>query len=228
MTNNNHSLNSSLKNKQAAAQSKIKSLIFILEILLVTVLLIVWISSKSLQQSKSLWVLFFYCFPAEFLIAVVPHEPILLYFGKFYSPLTVALVASVGTMLTEMLNYSVFKFVMDMKIFQKIQQKKAVNKIVNLFNKSPFLALWIAGFTPVPFYPFRFLVVMARYPLSHYILAVFLSRTPRFFLLAWAGHAINIPDYLLVALFAILILSMNYAFLKNYIKRRRERKKDLS
>ncbi len=228
MTDNNQSLNSSLKNKQAVAQSKIKTFIFILEILLVIILLIVWLSSKSLQQSKSLWVLFFYCFPAEFLIAVVPHEPILLYFGKFYHPLTVALVSSVGTMLTEMLNYSAFKFVTDMKIFQKIQEKKTVNKIINLFSKSPFLALWIAGFTPVPFYPFRFLVVMAGYPLSRYILAVFLSRTPRFFLLAWAGHAIKIPDYLLVALFAILILSMNYSFFKNYIKKRRERKKDLS
>jgi len=218
--NNEPSLNSSLKNKSRPVQPKVKTLIFVLEIALVVTLLVVWASSKSLQ--------FFYSFPAEFLIAIVPHEPILLYFGKFYSPLTVALVASAGTLLTEMLNYSVFKFVMDMKIFQKIQQKKSVNKIINLFNKSPFLALWIAGFTPVPFYPFRLLVVMAHYPLVNYILAVFLSRTPRFFLLAWAGHAIKIPDYLLAALFVILILSMNYAILKKYIKKRLKRKKEIS
>ena len=208
--NKNQSLNFSLKPKSNRAQTKLKTFIFVLEIALVATLLIVWLSSRSLQQSKSLWMLFIYSFPAEFLIAVVPHEPILLYFGKFYSPLTVALVASAGTVLTEILNYSVFKFIMDLKIFQRIQQKKSVNKIVNLFNKSPFLALWIAGFTPVPFYPFRFLVVLARYPLARYILAVFISRTPRFYLLAWAGHVIKIPDYLLIALFATLIISMNY------------------
>ena len=114
------SLNSSLKNKPRPVKPTVKTLIFVLEIVLVVTLLVIWASSKSLQQSKSLWVLFLYSFPAEFLIAIVPHEPILLYFGKFYSPLTVALVASAGTLLTEMLNYSVFKFVMDMKIFQKI------------------------------------------------------------------------------------------------------------
>jgi len=83
--NNEPSLNSSLKNKSRPVQPKVKTLIFVLEIALVVTLLVVWASSKSLQQSKSLWVLFFYSFPAEFLIAIVPHEPILLYFGKFYS-----------------------------------------------------------------------------------------------------------------------------------------------
>jgi len=66
--------------------------------------------------------------------------------------------------------------------------------------------LWIAGFTPIPFYPFRFLVVLAEYPLYKYLLAVFLSRASRYYLLAWFGHEFKIPDYLLAVLFGILIL----------------------
>lgn len=193
----------------------IKTFLFALQISFVLALLVVWTTSKSLQDSKSLWVLFFYSFPSEFLIATVPHEPALLYFGKFYHPLTVALVAIPSTLLTEILNYSTFKYITDLKIFTKLREKKAVQKMVQFFNKAPFLTLWVAGITPIPFYPLRFLVVLARYPLIKYILAVFLSRFPRFIILAYIGYKIQIPDYLLIALFVILIAIANIAILRS-------------
>lgn len=214
--------------KQKQINSKTKTFIFVLQIMLVVALLIIWLSSASIRSSKSLWVLFFYSFPSEFLIAVVPHEPILIYFGKFYTPFTVAGVAIISTLLTEALNYSTFKYITDTQFFQKVSHKKTVTKIIKLFQKSPFLAIWIAGFTPIPFYPFRFLVVLAHYPLARYLLALFLSRTPRFFILAYLGHAINIPDYLLVILFVVLITSMNVNFLRKILKRGRNRKKNIS
>lgn len=198
----------------------LKTFLLILEISLVFGLLIAWFSSESIQQSKNLWVLFLYSFPSEFLISIVPHEPALLYFSKFYSPLTVAWVAAAGTLLAEMLNYSVFKYVMDLSVFQKIRHKKTATKIIAYFRKAPFLALWIAGFTPVPFYPFRFLVVMAPYPLWRYILAVALSRTPRFYILALAGHAIKFSDSLLIIFFVTIVVAVNLPILRNIRKRR--------
>lgn len=215
-----------LVQRKKQAHSRIRTLIFILEISLVAALLAIWLSSTSIRSSKNLWVLLFYSFPSEFLIAIVPHEPVLIYFGKFYAPLTVAAVAIVSTLLTEALNYSAFKYITDTNLFQKFRHKKAVNKIIDLFQKSPFLALWIAGITPIPFYPFRFLVVLARYPLIRYLTALFLSRTPRFYLLAYLGHIINIPDYLLVLLFVILIVSMNLNFLRSIFKRKRNTKEN--
>ena len=185
-----------------------RTLIFLVELGFILLLLIIWFSSDSFRLSQNLWVLFFYSFPAEFLIAVVPHEPMLLYFGKFYSPLTVALVAVSSTILTEALNYSVFKYVSDLKMFEKIHRSNFMTKLIELFNKAPFTAIMIAGFTPVPFYPFRFMVVMAHYPIWKYILATFLSRTPRFFILAQLGYLIKIPDVWLVVLFIVLLASI--------------------
>lgn len=202
---------------------KIKTLIFILEISLIVVLLALWFGSQSFQNSKNLWALFLYCFPAEFLIAIVPHEPVILFFGKFYIPLTVALVTISGTILTETLNYSVFKYLTDTNLYKKLSQKKAVSKLIGLFNKAPFIALWVAGFTPIPFYPFRFLVVMARYPLAKYLLAVFLSRAPRFYLIALAGRLVKIPDSLLVVLFVVLIAAANIPILKNLLKKKKKK-----
>ncbi len=201
--------------------SALKTLVFILEVSLIIALLLIWFFFDEIQQSKNLWVLFFYCFPAEFLIAIVPHEPVILYFGKFYSPLTVALVTISGTLLTEVLNYSTFQYVTDTQLFKKISHKKMVSKVVGLFKKAPFAALCVAGFTPIPFYPFRFLVVMAHYPLFKYLLAVFLSRTPRFYILAFLGYIIKIPDSLLIILFVVLIVAMNIPLLQNLLKKRK-------
>lgn len=209
-----------------AQTTPFRTLVFIGQILFVLILLIIWLSWSDLRTSRSLWVLFFYSFPSEFLIAVVPHEPVLLYFAKFYLPLTVALIAATSTLLTESLNYSVFSYVSDWNILKKFQKKKTVNKIIDLFNRAPFLALWIAGLTPIPFYPFRFLVVMAHYPRWKYLLAVALSRTPRFFLLAWFGHEVHLSDEILIALFIILIVSMNLPFLRRLIRKKKTQKSE--
>jgi membrane protein YqaA with SNARE-associated domain len=196
-----------------------KTLIFAFEIAFVAGLLVWWLTSRSLRESKSLWVLFLYCFPAEFIISTVPHEPVLFYFAKFYSPLTVALISVTGTVITEVLNYTVFKYVADLKVFRKMLESRAVQKTVNLFKKAPFAALWVAGFTPIPFYPFRFLVVLARYPIVMYILAVITSRGPRMYLLALAARAIRFPDYTLVILMAVLIVAANLPILRKVLKR---------
>ncbi len=213
-----------VSNEESKYPPWIKTFLFALQISFVLALLIVWAASKSLQESKSLWVLFFYSFPSEFLIATVPHEPVLLYFGKFYHPLIVALVAIPSTLFTEMLNYSAFKYITDLRIFTKLREKKALQKTVQFFNKVPFLTLWVAGISPIPFYPLRFLVVLARYPLPWYILAVFLSRFPRFIILAYVGYKIQIPDYLLIALFVILIAIANISILRSLRTRKRKGK----
>jgi membrane protein YqaA with SNARE-associated domain len=201
-----------------------KTAVFVLEVAFILALLVWWLSSESIRQNKSLWVLFFYAFPAEFLIAIVPHEPVLLYFAKFSSPLVVALISAGATVLTEILNYTCFKYVMDLRVFQKMLQSKAVRKTVGLFNKAPFAALWVAGFTPIPFYPFRFLVVIAKYPLVKYVLAVLTSRAPRMYIIALAGRAIKIPDSLLIVLFIVLIAAANIPILHKVWQKKRRRR----
>jgi membrane protein YqaA with SNARE-associated domain len=198
-----------------------RTLLFIFQIAFVATLLGLWIAVPALRQSKSLWILFFYCFPAECLVATVPHEPVLLFFSKFYGPMTIALISIAGTALTEVMNYSIFKYVADLKLFRKMLESRGVQKLVAWFKKAPFLSLWVAGFTPIPFYPFRFLVVLARYPLWKYILAVIASRTPRFYILGLAGGAIKLSDTLL-ALLTVALLSVGVApVLGKFLKKRK-------
>ena len=199
---------------------KTKTIIFLVETGFILILLMLLLFSDSMKGSSSLIFLFFYSFPSEFIIGLVPHEPVLLYFGNFYSPLTVALVAVSSTVLTEALNYSVFSYIADIELFRKTTGNKIVRKLVAQFNRFPFLAVWIAGFTPVPFYPFRFLVVIGRYPVMKYLLAVFLSRAPRFYILAYIGEVFRFPGWVLIALFVILVIVFNFPLVGNLLKKR--------
>ena len=191
-----------MKNKSVTA----KILISFSEIILLAALLVLWFSSAAIRQSKNLWVLFLYNFPSQFLIAVVPHEPVFLYFSKFYHPVTVTTICVIGTLLTEFLNYFTLNIFIDLKNFSKVRYSGIVRKLIEFFNKAPFLALWIAGIMPIPFYPFRFLVVLARYPVMKYLATVFLSRIPRFLFLAWLANVIKIPDYVLFIFLGMLVV----------------------
>ena len=224
MTNSNNNCVEPEPNSTKKKLSKTRVIIFIFEISLVAVLLLIWLTSTSIRNSKSLWILFFYSFPSQFLIAVVPHEPVFLYFSKFYAPITVTLVSVSSTVLTEIVNYSTFKFIVDLKSFHRIRYSGFIKKLIDNFNRAPFLVLWVAGFTPIPFYPLRFLVVLAHYPLYKYILAVFLSRAPRFYLLALFGHAFKIPDSWLAILFALLILVAVAPLIKKLFSKKKNSK----
>jgi membrane protein YqaA with SNARE-associated domain len=205
-------------------QKKVKTLLFFVEVFFIAALLVAWVSFPSLQKNKSLWILFFYSLPSEFLIAAVPHEPVIIYFGKFYSPLTVALVAVVSTVATEALNYSAYKYIAGLAVFKNVVDNKGVRKIIRLFEKVPFLALLAAGVSPVPFYPFRILVVMARYPEAKYLLAVFLSRFPRFIFLAGIGHIFKIPDYVIIGIVVVSIVAIDISVVRNLLKKRAQKK----
>lgn len=183
-----------------------KRLVVLAEVACMVVLLGAWLLSEELRADKSLWVLFLSSIPAEAFIATVPHEPILLFFGKFYGPLTVALVATGGTVVAELLNYSIISHVAEGRHMGRIKESPLTARVTRLFEKAPFSALLVAGFTPVPFYPFRFLVVLARYSRLRYVLAVVLARGPRFYLLALLGREVRIPDQVLIALFVAIVI----------------------
>ncbi|NOY59208.1 MAG: VTT domain-containing protein [Calditrichaeota bacterium] len=199
---------------------KIRAAIVIFEIGIILFLLIVWMSSKSIRESKSLWILFLYNFPSQFLIAIVPHEPVFLFYSKFYAPLTVTVVATIGTVITEYLNYSIFGFFAEFRPVQKFKNGRVVQKILLLFKKAPFSALWIAGISPIPFYPFRFMVVLSDYPLWKYLLAVLTSRFPRFYLFALAGRAIQLPNYILITFFGAITVVLYVPLIRKLRKKK--------
>lgn len=200
---------SGLERNQETATSRKRWILILSEAGLVVGLLLAWFLMEGIQESTSLGVLFFYSFPSEFLVGLIPHEPVLIYYGTHHAPLVVAVVAGVSTVMAEGLNYHFFGLFYSMPTLRGALEKEAVKKIADFFNKAPFFAILFCGFSPVPIFPVRFLVVITEYPVWKYLMGVLISRTPRFYLLALLGALFDVPGWALASFFLGMLLVVN-------------------
>jgi len=201
---------------------RLRTLIFISEIVFITVLFVIYFSSSTLRNDRHLWVLFMYSIPGNFLIDVIPYDPAVIFFGRFHDPLLVALVGVAGILLSEAINYTFFEYVVDLNFFDRILKNKIVAKLIGLFNKAPFWTMLIVAFTPIPIYPFRFLVVMARFPLFKYLLSLLLGRLPRLYLIALFGNTVHLKGYVYLIIFIASALLMYIPLVKFLPRRQRK------
>lgn len=157
-------------------------------------------------STSSYLYLAFYAIPANSAISVFPHEPVVIWYGSQGSILWTAVAASVGTLVAGFLDHSVFVPVMNLKGLTGYKEKAWYQKAAGLFMKYPFAVIVVTGFTPIPFFPFKFLSFSLHYPLWKYLTALLMGRFPRYVLLAWIGYMIHIPGWLLIAIFGGAIL----------------------
>lgn len=175
-------------------------------IMLVLALVALVLMLQDFSTSSYLY-LAFYAIPANSAISVFPHEPVVIWYGSVGNIWWTALAASAGTLVAGFLDHSVFVPVMNLRGLTGYKEKAWYMKAARLFMKYPFAVIVVAGFTPIPFFPFKFLSFSLRYPLWRYLSALLIGRFPRYVLLAWIGHVIHIPAWLLVAIFGGAILA---------------------
>ena len=137
------------------------------------------------------------------LIPIAPHEPVLLLYGKMYSPWLVAICAGVGISVIELINYYILGFILDSRKIRGFREKQSYQRAEHYFSKFAFPSLLFACLTPVPFIPFRVLAVTTGYSVKKYVLSVFIGRVPRFYLLAWMGKVLNLPLWVYVIVIVI-------------------------
>jgi membrane protein YqaA with SNARE-associated domain len=172
---------------------------------LIVMLAVVFLVTRYLfPQYSKLFLLFLYSIPAQFIVAIIPHEPIIFYFSKYFSPLSVTLVTLLGTLFAEYLNYMLVKMFFKLPKVDDLRNHRTFKKATDYFLKLPFVSLVIAAITPIPFYPFRIIVPASEYPLTKYLLALIVGRTPRFYILAYFGYSIPLPNKIIIVLFILL------------------------
>ena len=173
---------------------------------LIALLAVVFLATRYLfPQYGRLFTLFICSIPGQFIVALIPHEPIIFFYSKSFSPLSVALVALLGTLFAEYLNYMLVKLFFKIPKMDDLKKRKTFTKAANYFLKVPFVSLVIAAFTPVPFYPFRIIAPASEYSLTKYLLALIVGRSPRFYILAYFGYSISLPNEIIIALFILLL-----------------------
>ncbi len=173
-----------------------------------------------LPSYRNLTFLFLYSIPANSVIPV-PHEPGIIFLGRFYPPHLVAIVAAVGTLIACFLDYQAVNFAFQARKFRKIRESDVYQGAVHYFLKAPFACILTAAFAPpIPFYIFRVLSPTSGYPLRRYMLAVFLGRLPRYYLFALMGSALNPPGLILVGGGLLLLWAFLYSSIKRHLAAR--------
>lgn len=128
------------------------------------------------------------------------YEPILMLFGRLYEPWLVAVVGVTGTIYVEYLNYYVYRHITHMVPIRRMQEGAVVRKILTWFERAPFFTVWVCSWSPLPYWPVRFISPMAGYDVRRHLLATFLGRFPRLWFFAALGLWWNVSTGFLVLL----------------------------
>ena len=143
--------------------------------------------------------LFVYSIPSNTAISLLPHEPMVLLYGSRSNLWVAAAVATAGTAAAGWLDHRIFVPVVNVERLSGYKSSGLYRRTMELFRRAPFAALVVAGMTPVPFWPFKFLAFSGGYPMRRYLGAIVLGRFPRYAVLLWVGAVFRIPAWVLVA-----------------------------
>ena len=139
-------------------------------------------------------------------LAVVPHEPVVLWYGARYGVWWTAAIATIGTLLAAWVDHRAFVPLIRRVRGTPFLAEGTMGWLRARFAQAPFAVLAASGLTPLPFFLFKAMAFAEHYPLGRYLGAVAVGRFPRYLLLAWLGIVIRIPTWVLVALFVVMLL----------------------
>ncbi|HEX5060427.1 MAG TPA: VTT domain-containing protein [Kofleriaceae bacterium] len=145
-----------------------------------------------------------YCIPANSVIPI-PHEPAILYFAKFYDPFWCALAGTIGSLIACFADYAMVGAALRHRALAKTRNSALFQWSTKWMKRYPFAITVLFSFTPLPISIVRILAPAVEYNVRRYMLAQIVGRFPRFYLLALVGHAVMIPNWILIGLGILLL-----------------------
>ncbi|MFQ5512142.1 MAG: VTT domain-containing protein [Candidatus Krumholzibacteriia bacterium] len=176
--------------------------------------LLLWL----LPAQRGLVWLGLYTIPSHMFVSPFPHEPALLYYAKSYPALWCAITSLAGCLVAGMWDYWLFiPLIHHPRVREKYVDTGLYKRSVDFFRKSPFWALVVVGLTPIPFYPIKFLSIADGYAMEKYLAALAVGRTPRYYLIAYLGYVLKLPNWSLVTLALVLLAVALYKNRKSWL-----------
>lgn len=143
-----------------------------------------------------------YAFVSNVALAVVPHEPVVIWYGAQIGVWSTALVATLGTVAAAWVDHRVFVPMLSRVAHRPVLSEGLAGRLRGAFTRAPFAILAVSGVMPLPSFPFKAMAFASGYPLGRYLAAVAAGRMPRYLLLAGVGVVLSPPPWM----FAVLCL----------------------
>ena len=147
-----------------------------------------------------------YCIPANSIVPV-PHEPAMLYFAKFYDPVWCAVAGTIGSLIASFADYALVGAALKHRALRSTRESRLFQWSTRWMKRAPFAITVLFSFTPLPISIVRILAPAVEFPLRRYMLAQIVGRFPRFYILAWIGHTVAIPTWMIIGLGIVLLMS---------------------
>src|SRR5437879_371245 len=132
--------------------------------------------------------LFGYAFLSNVALAVLPHEPAVIWYGARFGVWPATLVATAGTVAAALVDHQIFVPLIRRAAARRPSRPADPGPTARgwprLFARAPFAVIALSGLTPLPFFPFKALAFTTGYPLGRYLVAVAARSVPRYALLA--------------------------------------------
>jgi uncharacterized membrane protein YdjX (TVP38/TMEM64 family) len=125
-------------------------------------------------------------------------EPMLMVAGRLYPPLLVALVGVAGNLYMDYVNYHVYGAALQHPRLQRARNSRVVQRLLVLFQRRPFFAVWLCAWSPIPYWIASALAPLSRYSMAKYLFATFLGRAPRLWFFAALGLVVPVATQTLV------------------------------
>jgi membrane protein YqaA with SNARE-associated domain len=177
-----------------------------------------WIRIAFPGRAGDLWFYFAYMTVACTFFPL-PTPQVAMDYGERFSPMLAAILGGIGSCISGLIDYTLVTVVFRYEKITRIKKTRTYINIERLFRKAPFVTLVIAAFTPIPFEPVKLLACATRYNRIKFVLAIFVGRTPRYFLLGvFQREFLSIPR---VYLYSSIIIIVTIEVIRRLLKRRR-------
>lgn len=145
----------------------------------------------------------------------LPRGPLLESLADLTVPVSVALIATLGMVMANMLEYQVFSKLTRTRAIIKLKEARIYISWVKLFKKAPPVALALTAFVPIPIDFIRIIAILEGYSRLKLSVFQFLGRLPRNILLVVIG--MSLPFWTVFPLaFILLIPGFIYGWWDNY------------
>jgi uncharacterized membrane protein YdjX (TVP38/TMEM64 family) len=133
--------------------------------------------------------------------------PLLLQYGKFHSPWSVALAGGAASALGSAVQLWALRWLLSSGqpwMHRFVLSGERLHDALQRYPSASFVALMVARATPLPDAPLKLVAAVGGYPIPRYAIAVFLGALPYYFALALIGKAVRIPSWVLVVAAVLL------------------------
>ncbi len=147
-------------------------------------------------------VAYFVAMIAVLSVASLPPSPPTLMAAKANAPWLLATLAAAAAGVAAVFDYHLVRRVFRLGALSRVRGHRLFARAERWVKVAPFFTVALFAAIPLPFMIPRVLVPLSGYPVARYAAAVALGRWPRIFVIATFGQLVDVPVWVLEALFA--------------------------